>query len=355
MSAAWPARRVGAVAIIVTLAASVFVRAQRGLDIYSIDVEGGQSTLVVTPDREAILIDAGWPGERDAKRIQAAAKEAGVSQIDYFVNTHLHADHFGSIPDLIAGLPVRTFVDNGALAETGERSVAAYNVYAKARASGQHLVPKAGDRLPVKGAEFLVVMAGGSPVATPLPGAGGANPLCKDVQPQPPDPSEDARSIGVLITYGRFRMIDLGDLTWNKENELACPANRVGTVDMYLSTRHGLNGAGSPALVHALRPRIAVINNAGNKGASREHFLTIKSSPGLEDVWQLHYSEQRAPVAGLRETAEPGGPEFNTSEPFIANRDDSTAFPLRVSAQKDGSFTVANPRNGHTKSYKPRS
>lgn len=340
-----------AVVVAVPLAAG----AQRGLEIFSIDVEGGQATLIVTPERESILVDAGWPGERDARRIQAAAKEAGVAQIDLFVNTHLHSDHFGSIPDLLPGLPIRTFVDNGELAETGARSIAAFQVYAKARATGRHIVPKAGDRLPVKGVDIQVVMAGGAPIPQPLAGAGATNPLCGDVQPQPVDPSEDARSIGILVSYGRFRMVDLGDLTWNKENELVCPANRVGTVDLYLSTRHGLNGAGSPALVHALRPRIAVINNAGTKGASREHFLTIKSAPGLEDVWQLHYSEKRAPVAGLRETSEPGGPELNTGEPYIANRDDSTAFPLRISAERSGSFTVTNPRTGHAKTYRPRS
>ncbi|MGE3511857.1 MAG: ComEC/Rec2 family competence protein [Vicinamibacterales bacterium] len=337
------------------LAALATGQAQRPLEIYSIDVEGGQATLVVTPDRESLLIDAGWPGERDAARIAAAAKEAGLTQIDYFVNTHLHADHFGSVPDLMPRVPIRTFVDNGQLAETSERSVAAFQLYAGARAKGsKHIVPKAGDRLPIKGLDVRVVIAGGSPLVRPLPGAGAANPLCSGIAPQPPDPSEDARSVGLLITHGRFRMIDLGDLTWNKENELACPANLIGTVDLYLSTRHGLNGAGSPALVHALRPRVAIVNNAGKKGASREHFMTMKTSPGLEDIWQLHYSLPRPGVAGLRETSDPGGPDLNTQDALIANPDDTTAHPLRISARVDGSFSVRNPRNGHSKDYGPR-
>lgn len=336
------------------LAAVASLDAQRGLEIYSIDVEGGQATLLVSPDRESLLIDAGWPGERDGKRIMAAAKEAGVTQIDYFVNTHFHSDHFGSVPDLMPGLPIRTFVDSGTITESSERAVAAFQIYAKERAKGRHLIVKAGDKVPIKGLDVQVIIAGGTPLAKPLQGAGTSNPLCKDLAAQPVDPSEDARSVGVVITHGRFRMVDLGDLTWNKENELACPNNLVGTVDLYLSTRHGLNGAGSPALVHALRPRIAIINNAGKKGASREHFLTMKSSPGIEDVWQLHYSMPRPGVPGLRETSDPGGPDLNTREPLIANVDDTTEFPLHVSARTDGSFVVMNPRNGQKKEYKPR-
>ena len=149
-------------------------------------------------------------------------------------------------------------------------------------------------------------------------------------------------------------MIDLGDLTWNKEKELACPTNLVGRVDVYLSTRHGLNGAGLPALVHALRPRVAVINNAGKKGAAREHFLTIKNAPGLEALWQVHYSEPRPPTTQLAETGEQGGKELNAPESYIANLDDSTSYFLRLSARSDGSFTVTNPRQGFRGDYKPR-
>jgi competence protein ComEC len=336
------------------LAVAGAVAEAQTLEIYSIDVEGGQATLFVTAAGESMLIDAGFPGARDANRIIAAARNAGIKQIDYFVNTHFHGDHFGSVPDLMSTLPIRTFVDSGSLTETSERAVASFGTYAKERAKGRHIVAKPGDRVPIKGLDVQVVISGGMPLSKPLPGAGFPNPLCKDVEPQKVDPTEDARSVGVLITLGRFRMIDLGDLTWNKENELACPNNLVGTIDLYLSTRHGLNGSGSPALVQALRPRVALINNAGKKGASREHFLTMKSSPGMEDVWQLHYSLPRPGIATLYETSDPGGKELNTLEPFIANPDDTTEFPLRVSVGSDGSFVVTNPRNGHKKEYKPR-
>lgn len=329
-------------------------QAQKPLEIYSIDVEGGQATLLVSPSGESMLIDAGFPGARDADRIAAAAKDAGIKQIDYFLNTHFHGDHFGSIPDLVTRLPVRNYVDSGTITETSERAVASFQTYAKVRETGRHIVAKPGDKIPITGMDVQVVISGGTPLAKPLSGAGAPNPLCRDIKPQEVDPTEDARSVGVVITVGRFRMIDLGDLTWNKENELACPNNKVGTVDLYLSTRHGLNGSGSPALVHALRPRVAVINNAGKKGASREHFLTMKSSPGMEGVWQLHYSLSRPGIARLYETTDPGGKELNSQEQFIANLDDTTEYFLRVTARPDGSFVVANPRNGHRQEYKAR-
>jgi beta-lactamase superfamily II metal-dependent hydrolase len=339
------------IATILLASAIVYPQAPRPLEIVSIDVEGGQATLVVSPSGESLLIDAGWPGARDAERIATAAKELGVTGIDYFLSTHFHADHFGSIPDLLALMPIRNFVDSGAITETGKQSVAFFERYAKARQSGRHIVVRAGDKVPVKGLDVEVVISGGVPLAKPLPGAGAENALCRDIKPQAIDASEDARSVGYLITHGRFRAIDLGDLTWNKENELACPRNLIGSVDLYVSTRHGLNGSGSPALVHALRPRVAVINNAGKKGASREHFLTMKGSPGIEDVWQLHYSLPRAGVASLLETSDPGGPELNTQEPFIANIDDTTSHAIRVTARADGGFSVANARNGQKKEY----
>jgi competence protein ComEC len=328
--------------------------AAKSLEIYSIDVEGGQATLLVSPSGESMLIDAGFPGTRDARRIAAAAATAGVKQIDYFVNTHFHLDHFGSIPDLVTILPIRNFVDSGEIAETGKQSVAAFQTYASYRQKGRHLVVKAGDTVPITGVEARVVIAAGTAIAKPLPGAGVANALCREIKPQEVDPTEDARSVGLVVSLGQFRMIDLGDLTWNKENELACPNNLVGTVDLYVSTRHGLNGSGSPALVHALRPRVAVINNAGKKGASREHFLTMKTSPGIEDVWQLHYSVPRAGIARLLETSDPGGPELNTQDELIANPDDLTEHYIRISAREDGSFSVTNARNGRTRQYAAR-
>jgi competence protein ComEC len=346
--------RIVLLAVIVAMTAVVFAQGRNALEVYFIDVEGGQATLFVSPSGESMLVDAGFPGARDGERIAAAARDAGLKQIDYFLNTHFHADHFGSIPDLVGRIPVRTFVDHGMTVETGERSVAAFKEYTAVRDKGKHLVVKAGDKVPIKGLDVQVVIAGGVATTTPLAPSTGANSLCGSVVAQPNDPTEDASSVGSVISIGSFRMIDLGDLTWNKEKELVCPNNLVGKVDLYLSTRHGLNGAGLPALVHALQPRVAVINNAGKKGASREHFLTIKNAPGLQALWQVHYSEPRAPVTQLTESGEQGGKELNTAEPYIANLDDSTAYFLRLSARADGSFTVTNPRQGFHQDYRPR-
>ena len=341
------------VAVVATIGL-VPTRGQEALRIYFVDVEGGQATLIVSPSGESLLIDSGFPGERDAGRIAAAATDAGVEEIDFHMVTHLHADHLGSTPVLATTLPILNYVDVGTLVEPNSRSAGAYEAYADVRRNGHHILAKAGDQIPVDGLDVQIVIAGGTALTEPLPGAGERNPLCEGFSPLPRDDSEDARSVGVVIRYGNFSMVDLGDLTWNKEHDLACPDNMLGTVDLYLSTRHGLNGAGLPALVHGLRPRVSVINNAGTKGASPEHFQTIRNSPGLEDIWQLHYSMPRDPIPQLYETSRPGGPGLNTSESLIANLDDTTAHYLKLTARADGSFVLLNPRNGHTREYPGR-
>lgn len=345
------------VSAVVALSGLGLSQGRQTLDVHFIDVEGGQSTLVVAPSGESMLIDAGFPVARDADRIASAAAAAGVKQIDYFVNTHLHADHFGAIPELAKRMPIRNFVDHGSLVETGDRSIAAFNAYAAARDKGRHIVAKPGDKVPLKGVDVQVVIAGGEAIAKPLEGGGAANPLCRDWVAQEDDPTEDARSVGTVTRFGLFRMLDLGDLTWNKEHLLACPNNMLGTIDVYVTTRHGINGAGSASLVHAIRPRVAIMNNAARKGASREAWTTVKTSPGLEGLWQLHYSVKRppSPAPGLHETAESGGPDLNTSEPMIANVEEpeahTPAYSIQLSARQDGSFVVTNTRNGFRKEY----
>jgi beta-lactamase superfamily II metal-dependent hydrolase len=349
-----------AICAVVGLSLVGYSQGRKTLDVYFIDVEGGQTTLLVAPSGESMLIDAGFPGPRDGDRIAAAAAGAGVKQIDYFLNTHLHADHFGAIPELAKKMPIRNFVDHGSLVETGERSIAAFKAYAVERDKGHHIVAKPGDKVPVKGLDVQVVIAGGEAITRPLEGGGAPNPLCRDWVPQEDDPTEDARSVGTVTRFGRFRLLDLGDLTWNKEHLLACPNNMIGTVDLYVTTRHGINGAGSPSLVHAIRPRVAVMNNAAKKGASREAWMTVKSSPGLEGLWQLHYSVRRPPstAPGLHETAETGGPELNTSEQMIANLEEpeahTPAYAIKLSAREDGSFVLTNSRNGYSKGYAAR-
>ena len=333
---------------------------QKTLDIYSIDVEGGKATLFVAPSGETMLTDAGIPGARDSGRIIAAARSLGIKQIDYMLVTHFDADHVGGVAEVSAQLPMRNFVDHGSIVVTQERAVAVFNAYAAVRDKSHHILAKPGDRVPISGLDVEIVTAGGDALKKPLAGGGAANPLCRDFTPGEDDKSEDPNSVGVVIRYGRFKALDLGDLTWNKEHDLVCPNNPIGTVDLYLTTRHGLNGAGAPVLVHAVAPRVAVMNNGPRKGASPEAFRTIKSSPGLEDLWQLHYSVARpaSPAANIHETGPTGGPELNTSEQLIANLDevaDHTAvYNIKISAREDGSFVVTNPRNGYIKEYKSR-
>ena len=363
-----PAILSGLIVVVVATLGLVPAQGQEALHVYFIDVEGGQATLIVSPSGESLLIDSGWPGERDANRIAAAAKDAGVDQIDYHMITHLHTDHLGGTPMLVTKMPILNYVDVGTLVQDDDRTVGNYQAYANVRKNGHHILARPGGRIPVEGLDVQIVIAGGTVLTESLPGAGEPNPLCRDLTPVPVSSreAEDARSVGVVIRHGDFSMVDLGDLTWNKEYDLACPNHMVGTVDLYLSTRHGLNGAGLPALVQGLRPRVSVINNAGTKGASPAHFRTIKESPGLEDIWQLHYSMPRDASRGVHETSPPGGPDLNTSELLIANLDDhpqvgdfgvlddTTAHYLKLTARADGSFVLLNPRNGHTKEYPRR-
>jgi competence protein ComEC len=330
---------------IVLLLGAVPAQAQapsgKSLQIYAVDVEGGQATLVVSPSGESMLIDTGWAGfdGRDAGRIEAAMKQAGVSRIDYLLITHYHADHVGGVPALAARVPIGTFVDHGPTVE--KPSDPGYVAYLEARKRGKHLQARPGDRIPLAGLDVTVVSSAGETIKSPLPGAGTPNPLCSAHTPQPDDSSENARSTGVLIRYGAFRMLDLGDLTWNREHDLACPSNLIGDVDLYVVTHHGSQQSGPPALVHAVKPRVALMNNGATKGASPAAWRIVRDSPGLLDFWQLH-------------TATAGGRESNTSEPFIANLDDTTSHSIKVDAKQDGSFTMTNSRTGTAKTYEAR-
>src|SRR6185437_911964 len=216
--------------------------AQKPLQIFFIDVEGGQSTLFVAPAGQSLLVDTGWGYNafRDANRIVAAAKLAHIKKIDYVVITHYHADHVGGVPQLVQKMPVGTFIDHGPDRETSKQSQTLYSEYQAAIAGSNHILAKPGEQIPIKGMDVVIVSADGNVIERPLPGAGGPNGNCAGIQQKATDPSENARSVGLVITYGKLRIVDLGDLTWQKELELVCPDNKLGRADIFVVSHHGL-------------------------------------------------------------------------------------------------------------------
>jgi len=324
------------------LLAPVLLRAA-GLQIYAIDVEGGKSTLYVAPSGQSMLVDTGYEdnGGRDAKRIVAAARAAGIRQLDYLVITHYHHDHVGGVPQLAALIPIRNFVDHGKNFESVKDVGEVYGAYLKTRAKGNHIEVKAGDRIPIEGLRVDVVTASGVAIAKPLTEGGQPNPACATYKPIEPDQGENSHSIGMVIQLGSFRVVDLGDLYWNQEHDLACPQNKLGTVDVYMTTHHGKKTSGSPQMVWALRPKVAVMNNGPATGGSEQAWQTIHDSPGLLDLWQLHYASKN-------------DAKHNADHQMIANvkADGCAGDWIRVLAQADGSFTVRNGRTGFEKSYR---
>lgn len=316
--------------------------AAKDLTAYFIDVEGGQSTLFVTPSGQSVLIDTGFPGfnGRDANRIAAAAKDAGVKRIDYLIVTHFHGDHVGGVPAIAALLPIRNFVDHGDTVEHTAAGQKLYDDYLKVAAKGNHIVVKPGDKLPIGGLDWTIVAAAGKALDKPLPGGGQPNRFCANFEAKDPDPTENAQSTGSRIIYGKFRAVDLGDLTWNKEKDLMCPDNKLGPVDVFVVSHHGMNISNSPALVHALHSKVAIMDNGEKKGGTVEAWETIHTSPGIDDIWQLHFSAA-------------GGQAHNTGEKMIANMtaDPDAGNYLKLTAHADGHFEVSNPRTGYSKKY----
>jgi competence protein ComEC len=345
-------------------------RTAKTLDVYIVDVEGGNATLFVSPSGESLLIDSGNAGAgavRDAGRIMAAVKEAGLTQIDNLITTHWHGDHFGGMAELAARIPIRNFIDHGPNVQPGAAADEfLQKTYPQLYAKAKHAVAKPGTKIPVAGLDVLVVTAAGQTIKAALPGAGGANPYCASFKPGENN-AEDPMSVGAYVTFGRFRTIHLGDLTKNKEFELMCPNNRIGTVDVLLGLHHGVDTSNSEVLVHALRPRVAIMNNGTRKGGQPEVMKTLHSSPGLEDLWQMHFSElsgQEYTVPGMfianvldepsaaMPVAPMSPPQPGPGAP-AAPLHNGTAYWIKVSAQADGSFTVTNGRNGFSKTYKP--
>ena len=341
------------------------------LDIYVVDVEGGNATLFVAPSGESLLIDTGNVAPeaaiRDSGRIMDAAKDARLTQIDNLIITHWHGDHYGGMAELAKRIPIRHFIDHGPNVQPApavDEFLA--KVYPQLYANAKHTVAKAGDKIAVAGLDVQVVTSAGETIKTPVPGAGAPNPYCANFTP-PQSTGEDPMSVGVYVTFGKFRTIHLGDTTKNKEFELMCPTNRLGTVDLFLGLHHGVDSSNSEVMIHATHPRVAIMNNGTRKGGPPDVMKVLFSSPGLEDLWQMHFSQL-------------GGQEYTVPGMFIANLNDQplTAMPVapiaapqpgpnappppahngpaywfKVTAQNDGNFTVTNTRNGFAKTYAP--
>lgn len=319
----------------------------KSLVVYFVDVEGGQATLFVTPAGESLLVDTGWDGfdGRDANRIVAAAKDAGLAKIDYVLITHYHSDHVGGVAQLATRFPIGTFIDHGDNTETNDvPTMTGWNTYQKFLFVNRlkRISVKPGDVLPIRGAEFTIVNGGGKVLDHPLAGAGAKNSNCGATKLPPPDHTENEFSLGLAMKFGAIRLVDLGDLPWAKELELMCPVNKLGHADIYVATHHGLFFSGSPALVHGISPRVAIVENGAKKGGSASALDILHSSPGIAAAYQLHWSED----AG---TAHNGPPEF------IANLQGSDeGHDLKLTANRDGSFDVFNSRTKKTDHYAPQ-
>ena len=334
--------------VCVMAAGAVLLPAQtRTLDIYWNDVEGGAATLIIAPSGESLLVDTGFPGndDRDAKRIAATAMAAGLTRIDNLIITHFHGDHVGGLAALSKMIPIRKIYDHGeSIEKSQEKGATLWQDYLAA-AGNRRKVVKPGDKIQLAGVDITVVSANGEVISKPI-NKGFVNKLCDGAERKPADNTENSRSTGFLLTYGKFTFLDVGDLTWDREMMLACPVNKVGEVTLLQATHHGFsNGqSGAPALIWSLKPQVVVVNNGARKGFSNGGYETLAKIPGIEGIWQGH--------KGATNDA-----AHNTAEEMIANLEEGAADKgnwIKASISSDGKFTVTNNRNQFTKSYTAR-
>lgn len=343
----WQLRMLGAVASAVIGGTAVHTQATDTLDIYWIDVEGGSATLIVTPQQQSVLMDAGWgrPDDRDARRVEAAMRDANIERIDYFIASHFHTDHTGGLPALAERVEIGEFIDHGDSVEQEQNnSRQAFAAYLGVAGERRRTISP-GERLRLQGLEFTFVAAHGAvPERSSMPR--GPNLLCEDVESVVDTGSENSRSVGYLLSLGAFQFLNLGDLTVDVQHRLACPENLLGDVDVFQVPHHGDGVA--PQLTWALGHSVAVISNGPRKGGSATGYHVVAQSPGIEDVWQLH--RPLTTTAGTGDDA-PG----YTDDALTANltdEDECEGHWVKGVVHPDGrSFTVTNGRTGTSRSY----
>jgi competence protein ComEC len=337
--------------VLVLLLAAFPARAEapRGLGIHWVDVEGGGATLIVTPAGEGVLIDCGYPNPRDAERIHKACIAAGLKQIDHFAVTHWHVDHYGSLARLSKMIPILNYYHHGIpdeLADDPKNFPTLIQAY-KLASQGKSRALKPGDELPLRQKPGtpqvrMVCVCSNGEVSPDLTGV-ATNPLAKMHKPKADDNTDDSRSLGFLVSYGDFRFLDLGDLTWNVEYKLVAPTDKIGPVDVFQTSYHGADFGNNPVLIDTIKPRVAVINNGPRKGCDPIVVARLRHASGLEAVYQLHRN--------MRADA-----QENTAAEFIANVDEKCkAEPIDLAVAPDGkSYTVTAGSTGKPHRYETR-
>lgn len=319
---------------------------RRTLDFYFIDSEGGAATLIVTPSGESVLIDAGWADVdgRDAKRIQRAMQQVGITAIDHLVATHYHQDHYGGVPDLSRFVTVKRYYDHGKMASMTEdpKFAERYGAY-QAAAKNQTTTLKPGDTIQLKtavGTPPLKILCVASNTEVIGSNKSSANPECGSNTPQE-DSSENGRSVALLLSWGGFEFLNLADLTFNISQRLVCPVNQIGEIDLYQVTHHGGNLNNDPLLLRSFRPSVSVMINGPRKGGHPDTIMWLQKTPLFKALYQLHRNVQ-IPA------------EQNTATEFIANLDEQVDAAYMITVSVDAAkraFTVTNGRTKESKSF----